>query len=165
VSAGTVSASTVSASTVSASTGRPEPFAAARELAAWKRRVTRAWGGVRIEHVEGEDGDQGPGGSLVVRATVALGGLLPADVSVEVVYGRVGDADEILNPAVSSLTVEDGPEDGVARFVGKAELGRPGPFGYTLRVVPRHPLLASAAELGLVTLPEAPAGLTTGDLR
>ena len=118
--------------------GRAEPFAAARDLAAWKRRVTRAWGGVRIEHVEGEDGDQGPGGSLVVRATVALGGLSPDDVSVEVVYGRVGDADQILNPAVSSLTVEDGPEDGVARFVGKAELGRPGPFGYTLRVVPRH---------------------------
>jgi starch phosphorylase len=147
------------------STGRQEPFAAARELAAWKRRVTRAWGGVRIEHVEGEDGDQGPGGSLVVRATVALGGLSPDDVSVEVVYGRVGDADEILNPAVSSLTIEDGPEDGVARFVGKAELGRPGPFGYTLRVVPRHRLLASAAEMGLITLPEAPAGLTTGDLR
>ena len=49
--------------------------------------------------------------------------------------------------------------------MGKAELGRPGPFGYTLRVVPRHRLLASAAEMGLVTLPEAPAGLTTGDLR
>ncbi len=145
--------------------GRSEPFAAARELAAWKRRVTRGWGGVRIDHVEGEDGDQGPGGSLVVRATVALGGLSPDDVSVEVVYGRVGDADEILNPAVSPLAIEDGPEDGVARFVGKAELGRPGPFGYTLRVVPRHRLLASAAEMGLVTLPEAPAGLTTGDLR
>jgi starch phosphorylase len=150
---------------LSSGTGRPEPFAAARDLAAWKRRVTRAWGGVRIEHVEGEDGDQGPGGSLVVRATVALGGLSPGDVSVEVVYGRVGDADEILNPAVSALAVEDGPDDGVARFVGKAELGRPGPFGYTLRVVPRHPLLAGAAEMGLVTLPEAPAGLITGDLR
>ena len=145
--------------------GQPVPFAAARDLAAWKRRVTLAWGGVRIEHVEGEDGDQGPGGSLVVRATVALGELSPADVNVEVVYGRVGDADEIIDPAVSSLDLEAGPEDGVARFAGKAELGRPGPFGYTLRVVPRHPLLASDAELGLVTLPEAPAGLTTGDLR
>jgi glycogen phosphorylase len=154
-----------SAVPASGGTGQTEPFAAARELAAWKRRVTRAWGGVRIGHVEGEDGDQGPGGSLVVRATVSLGGLSPDDVSVEVVYGRVGDADEILNPAVSSLTIEDAPEDGVARFVGKAELGRPGPFGYTLRVVPRHRLLASAAEMGLITLPEAPAGLTTGDLR
>jgi len=88
-----------------------------------------------------------------------------AAASSGVVYGRVGDADEILHPAVSALAVEDGPDDGVARFVGKAELGRPGPFGYTLRVVPRHPLLAGAAEMGLVTLPEAPAGLTTGDLR
>ena len=145
--------------------GRAQPFAAARELAAWKLRVTRAWGAVRIEHVEGEDGEQGPGGSLVVRASVALGGLSPDDVSVEVVYGRVGDADEIINPATSALALEAGPEDGVARFAGKAELGRPGPFGYTVRVVPRHPLLASDAELGLVTLPEAPAGLTTGDLR
>jgi starch phosphorylase len=148
-----------------AATAREEPFAAARDLAAWKRRVVRSWGGVRIEHVEGEDGDQGPGGSLVVRATVALGGLSPGDVAVEVVYGRVGDADEILNPTVSALAVEDGPDDGTARFMGKADLGRPGPFGYTLRVVPRHPLLASAAEMGLVTLPEAPAGLITGDLR
>jgi starch phosphorylase len=145
--------------------GQPVPFAAARELAVWKRRVTRAWGGVRIDHVESEDGDQGPGSSLVVRATVALGELSPEDVNVEVVYGRVGDEDEIIDPAVSSLGLEAGPEGGVARFAGKAELGRPGPFGYTLRVVPRHPLLASDAELGLVTLPEAPAGLTTGDLR
>jgi glycogen phosphorylase len=148
-----------------AAAGRAEPYTAARELAAWKRRVTRAWGGVRIEHVEGEDGDQGPGGSLVVRASVALGGLSPDDVSVEVVSGRVGDADEIINPAISALTLEGGPEDGVARFAGKAELGRPGPFGYTVRVVPRHPLLASDAEMGLVTVPEAPAGLTTGDMR
>jgi starch phosphorylase len=145
--------------------GQAGPFAAARELAAWKRRVTRAWGGVRIEHVEGEDGEQGPGGSLVVRASVALGGLAPDDVSVEVVSGRVGDADEIINPVISALTLEDSPEDGVARVAGKAELGRPGPFGYTVRVVPRHPLLASDAEMGLVTVPEAPAGLTTGDLR
>ena len=148
-----------------AAAGQAEPFTAARELAAWKRRVTRGWGGVRIEHVEGEDGEQGPGGSLVVRASVALGGLSPDDVSVEVVSGRVGEADEIINPVISTLTLEGGPEDGVARFAGKTELGRPGPFGYTVRVVPRHPLLASDAEMGLVTVPEAPAGLTTGDLR
>jgi starch phosphorylase len=34
-----------------------------------------------------------------------------------------------------------------------------------VRVVPRHPLLASSAELGLVTFPQAPAGMTNGDLR
>ena len=32
-------------------------------------------------------------------------------------------------------------------------LDRTGPFGYTVRVLPRNELLASPAELGLVTLP------------
>ena len=148
------------------SAGAPGSFAAARELATWKRRVTRAWGGVAIEHVEALDGDQGPGGKLVVRASIRLGSLTPDDVIVEVVYGRVGDDDEILSPDCNELTVESPPgEDGVARYAGEAELGRPGPFGYTVRVMPRHRLLASAAELGLVTLPEVPVGMTTGDLR
>jgi starch phosphorylase len=144
----------------------PGSFAAAKELATWKRRVTRAWGGVAIEHVEALDGNQGPGGKLVVRASIRLGKLTPDDVTVEVVYGRVGDDDEILGPDCNELTVEGPPgEDGVARYAGEAELGRPGPFGYTVRVMPRHRLLASPAELGLVTLPEVPVGMTTGDLR
>jgi glycogen phosphorylase len=44
-------------------------------------------------------------------------------------------------------------------------LDRPGPFGYTVRVLPHHRLLDSRAELGLVTYPQAPAGMTNGDLR
>jgi starch phosphorylase len=55
--------------------------------------------------------------------------------------------------------------DGVARYTGSAELGEPGPFGYTVRVLPRHGLLSGPAELGLVTLPGAPAGMVNGDLR
>jgi len=55
--------------------------------------------------------------------------------------------------------------DGVARYAGSAELGEPGPFGYTVRVLPEHRLLAGSAELGLVTLPGAPTGMVNGDLR
>jgi len=32
-------------------------------------------------------------------------------------------------------------------------------------VLPRHPLLAGPAEMGLVRLPVAPAGMSSGDLR
>jgi glycogen phosphorylase len=142
------------------------PFAAARELAAWKHRVSMDWDGVRIEHVEAEDGLRGPGDGLLVRASVALGKLSPADVAVEVVAGRVGEDDEIIEPVASGMSLDEASGDaGIARYVGRAGLGRPGPFGYTVRVVPRHPLLASSAELGLVTFPEAPAGMTNGDLR
>ena len=148
------------------SSGGGEPFDGARELAAWKQRVTKAWPGVRVEHVEADDGDLSPGGLLTVRASVALGSLLPQDVTVEVVFGRAGDSDEIIDPASSPLSLEgEVGHDGVARYAGAAELGQPGPFGYTVRVLPRHRLLSGPAELGLVTMPDAPAGMVNGDLR
>jgi starch phosphorylase len=141
-------------------------FAGARELAAWKDRITKTWPGVAIEHVEADDGEQSPGASLVVRASVALGGLSPDDVTVQVVYGPAGDDDEIAAPGFADLELEGEPSGGSpARYVGEAELGRPGPFGYTVRALPRHPLLASPAEMGLIAMPDAPAGMTNGDLR
>jgi glycogen phosphorylase len=144
----------------------PADFGGARELAAWKRRVTAAWPSVRVEHVEADDGDLSPGGRMAVRASVALGPLTAKDVQVEVVYGKAGAADEILNPA-RSVMAPDGAAgtDGVVRYTGAAELGQPGPFGYTIRVLPTHPLLAGPADLGLVCVPDAPAGMVNGDLR
>jgi starch phosphorylase len=146
-------------------------LSAARELAQWKQRVRDAWPGVRIEHVEADGAEPNLGTVLNVRVHAALGGLTADDVSVEVVYGRPVDDDEITEPNYVTLTADSGgspggPDSGsLARFGGTVELGRPGPFGYTVRVLPRHPLLANRAELGLVTYPDAPAGMTTGDLR
>jgi starch phosphorylase len=146
-------------------------FGPARELAAWKQRVMRAWPQVRVEHVESEGA--GPafgsalGSSLAVRVSVALGELTPGDVAVEVVYGRPDDADEIVSPSYAMLTAEApaAGANGVVRYSGEVSLDQPGPFGYTVRVLPNHPLLDSRAELGLVTYPQAPAGMTNGDLR
>jgi glycogen phosphorylase len=146
--------------------GTPGPFDGARDLAAWKERVTRAWPGVRIEHVEADDGDLSPGGHLTVRASVSLGSLPAHDVCVEVVYGRAGDSDEIIEPVRSPMRLDsDVSPDGVARYVGSAELGEPGPFGYTVRVLPLNRLMSNPAELGLVTMPGGPTGMVNGDLR
>ena len=142
------------------------PFAGAADLAAWKERVSRAWPGVRVDLVEGDDGDQSPGAKLAIRAGVVLGDLSPEDVRVEVVYGRAGDDDQISDPACAELRLEAAQATGsTAWYVGEAVLGQPGPFGYTVRVLPRHALLASPAELGLITLPEGPSAMVSGDLR
>jgi starch phosphorylase len=151
-------------------------FGPARELAAWKKRVITAWPQVRIEHVESEaTGSMGQhlGSALAVRVSVALGELTRDDVAVEVVYGRPDEDDQLAAPAYATLTAEpvsaepgaaaDTP--GVVRYSGAVPLDRPGPFGYTVRVLPNHPLLDSRAELGLITYPQAPAGMTNGDLR
>jgi glycogen phosphorylase len=163
-----VSPELVSPELVSPELATPVGFAPARELAAWKQRVVRAWPQVRIEHVEaGAAGSSGQalGSALTVRVSVALGKLSQDDMQVEVVYGRPDDADEIVSPAYATLTAEPAAANGVARFSGEVPLDRPGPFGYTVRALPNHPLLDSRAELGLVTYPQAPSGMTNGDLR
>jgi starch phosphorylase len=162
----------------------------ARELATWKQRVVAAWPQLRVEHVESLAAGQALGTALTVRVSVSLGELTPDDVTVEVVYGRPDDADEIVAPAYATLTAEpaepstgtastgtastgtaatgtpsNGTALGVVRYSGEVPLDQPGPFGYTVRVLPNHPLLDSRAELGLVTYPQAPAGMTNGDLR
>ncbi|MCM3884543.1 alpha-glucan family phosphorylase [Frankia sp. R82] len=139
---------------VSARAAAADGLAGARDLAAWKARVRGAWSGVRVLNVDSAGLGDTPqvGQSLVVRATVDLGGLAPTDVDVIASYGRVDLADRITAPATLSLQqVEDG--EGAQRYEGTIPLGRTGPFGYTVRVLPRHPLAASVAELGLVTNP------------
>jgi starch phosphorylase len=149
-----------------AGTGGYQGFGPARELAAWKHRVIQAWPQVRVEHVESEAAGQALGSALTVRVSVGLGELTTDDVAVEAVYGRPDDADEIISPAYATLTPEPGGAvNGVVRYAAEVSLDQPGPFGYTVRVLPNHPLLDSRAELGLVTYPQAPAGMTNGDLR
>lgn len=141
---------------------------AARELADWKAEVRRQWGRVAIDHVEtgSVGGTPELGSSLALRVQVTLGDLDPRDVDVQVVAGRVDESDSIADPAVVSLKPAGRPDlDGRWLYEGPLSLDRTGPFGYTVRVLPAHPLLASPAELGLIAVPAETAGMTAGLLR
>jgi len=130
----------------------------ARELAAWKAKVNAAWPAVHVTHVESGGVDAVPqvGDTLHVRAQVELGGLSAEDVAVEVVYGRARDGDRLVDAQHAPLELStDGmgsDANGSATFAGSVPLGRAGSFGYNVRVVPRHELLASAAEMGLIAV-------------
>ncbi|MFC5746811.1 alpha-glucan family phosphorylase [Actinomadura rugatobispora] len=141
-------------------------YAGARALAAWKQRVLKAWPGVGVEHVE-SSGEDSPhvGARLSIRVVVDLGGLDPSDAAVEAVYGRVDESDALIDPAYLELAGGDPVDGGGLRYVGEVPLTRSGAFGYSVRVVPRHRLLAGRAEMGLIALPPAPHGMTNGDLR
>ncbi|RKS75131.1 starch phosphorylase [Actinomadura pelletieri DSM 43383] len=141
-------------------------FAGARDLAAWKRRVRKAWPGVAVEHIE-SNGAESPqvGAQLSVRVVVDLGGLTPEDVAVEAVYGRVDDSDALIDPSYLQLEEDEPAENGRVRYTGELPLNRSGAFGYNVRVVPIHPMLTGRADMGLVTLPPTPPGMTNGDLR
>ena len=128
----------------------------ARDLAAWKARVTAAWPSVHVTHVESGGVDASPqvGEQLQVRAVVQLGALSPDDVSVELVHGRARDGDELVDTHAVELTLDsmDAATPGLANYAGSVSLARSGSFGYTVRVVPRNRLLASPAELGLIAV-------------
>jgi len=124
----------------------------ARDLAAWTARVTAAWPGVHVAHVESGGVDSTPqlGEDLTVRAYVELGDLGPDDVKVELVYGHAREGDVLTDIRRLRLDLEGHDLGSPATFHGTVKLDRSGTFGYTVRVVPNHPLLATPAELGLL---------------
>jgi starch phosphorylase len=134
--------------------GINETFDGARELAEFKARVRAGWDQVRIDHIDTAGLSDSPevGGSLELKVFVSLGDLSPEDVEVQVVHGRVKGEDDLLAAAIADLHLAESYEAGRHRFEGELVLDRPGPFGYTVRVLPKHAGLASPAELGLVAL-------------
>ncbi|MGN9818608.1 alpha-glucan family phosphorylase [Streptomyces sp. SD11] len=129
---------------------------AARELAVWKSRVRAAWPHVTVDHVEttAATATAELGSTLSLRVLVALGDLVPDDVEVQAVSGRVDSEDRITDGTTFPLKPAGGPDqEGRWHYEGPLSLDRTGPFGYTVRILPAHRLLASNAELGLVAVP------------
>jgi starch phosphorylase len=125
-------------------------YAGARELAAYRARIAESWPRVRV--LGGEltvDGATPPviGATMRVRANVDLAGLRPSDVDVQVVVGRVDDADELRDVVTAAMTAKSDGE-----YQGDLRLPHAGALGYTVRILPKHDLLASPAELGRVVL-------------
>ena len=127
-------------------------WAGARGLAAFKAKVRAGWSGVRVDHVESSGVSDSPqvGDILHVRAYVSLGDLAPDEVEVQVVHGRVSVSDELRDIETASLALAESYEGGRHRFEGDLLPTRTGAFGYTVRILPSHPAMASLAELGLV---------------
>ena len=140
-----------------ASAARVADNGTAEELAAWKQKVRAAWPGVEVVRVESRLQETVEvGSSHVIEATVRLNGLAPADVAVELVSGEVDATDELRNVQISRFELAAGSDPAAESVlftltdVSKAA----GLIGYTVRVVPDNPLLASMAEMGLAAVAE-----------
>ncbi|MEU4210800.1 alpha-glucan family phosphorylase [Streptomyces sp. NPDC026206] len=143
---------------------------AARELAVWKARVRAAWPAVAVDHVETVsdgplNGTAELGSTVSLRVSVTLGELDPSDVEVQAVAGRVDQSDRLARTVAFPLKATGAPAmDGRRLYEGPLTLDRTGPFGYTVRILPSHRLLAGGAELGLVAVPSEAAGEAAGVL-
>lgn len=130
------------------------PYGAARQLADYRTRAERAWPRIEITDVDSTGLPDTPqlGSELTLTATVRLAGLAPDEVTVQAVLGRLDSVDTLLDPATVVMAHERTGADGTEVFSTTTALPVAGAVGYTVRVLPSHPLLSGDAELGLVTL-------------
>lgn len=124
--------------------------ARARALSLWKQKIVENWASVRILRVDSDS--PGPfkvGGTVRVTAMIALGNLLPSDISVELYTGMV-DADGSLFDAKPMVMAWKGEKQKGHVFEGSLTLTRSGKTGYSLRVLPTHPDMYGNHDLMLI---------------
>ena len=90
---------------------------------------------------------------LSVRGFVSLGELTPEDVDVQVLHGKIDSNDILTDDHGQGPAPSPTPTTAAATAsTATSRLDRGGPFGYTVRVIPRNDLLTSIAELGVVAI-------------
>jgi starch phosphorylase len=129
---------------------KSDGFRPAQGLAAWKARVVAAWDGVEVLSVETDVDVASLGTDRVVEAEVSLGTLDPGDVEVQLLHGPVGQSDELEQPTVVTMSPAVDGATGNRRYRGQFACERAGRYGFTVRVVPAHPVLTSPVELGRI---------------
>jgi len=128
-------------------------YAAAKRLAAWRRKLLDQWREVRVEDVTPPPPESlHVGDEFPVRARVHLGGLAPDDVEVQLYHGVIDAFGDIATPRAASLKpvgAVDGNHSAV--FGGSVACGASGQYGFSVRVLPKNSDLPHAFEPGLVT--------------
>ena len=124
-----------------------ENYRGAKEIAAWKDRVTASWDAVRFEDVKiGEDGRR-------IEAIVYLDGLEPEDVKVELYYGVRAEGYNVERPHIIEIRHPEELGDGrwLYTYEGNAlkHLGDPC-WHHAIRVYPHHEKLPHRFLFGLV---------------
>ncbi len=120
-----------------------------QDALAWRDRVKVAWPSLAIVSVVDDAPTRNPlGARFTIRVELALGSLIPNDLRVEAVTGKVGPNRELVTSRAVPLAHE-GERNGKHLYRGEVVFDSPGHQGYAVRVLPNHPDVDAAAELGL----------------
>ena len=127
-----------------------DDFAGARALAAYRTRLHENWHQVHVDAIDVDESIADLGADRPVTATVALGGLDPSEVEVQLVFGHVGQSGELAHPTTITMVTDGHVDDTHLRYAGTATSLTAGRMGVTVRVVPHHELVDVPTEFGMV---------------
>ncbi|MCX7909221.1 MAG: alpha-glucan family phosphorylase [Ignavibacteria bacterium] len=118
-----------------------------KELKDWKDFIRAEWNGVQILDVSFKDeGEFYVGKPVKVSAKIKLGKLRPEDVVVHVFYGSLDPHGEMYNTSYEVLYLTS-VEGEVYCYEGSYFCSGTGQQGFTIRVMPSHPLLVNPQDL------------------
>lgn len=123
----------------------------AKALTAWEARIKAGWDKVLVQsvHSDGTDGAQ-VGGEVSIWCQVALGGLKPEDVVVQIFHGRMAPDESIRAPETVAMKCDGEAAEGVYVFKGILPCQRSGREGFAVRVMPSHEDLCNPHSMRLV---------------
>ncbi len=128
-----------------------DDFRAAKDLAEWRMKLMTRWGNLAIREITTETHEkvfvEEP---VLVEAQVQLDGLSPRDVQVEIYYGPVSQDSGFTSRKTAVMVSEKDLGDGWHLYRGEVLPAEAGRFGFTVRILPHHPLLLDAHALGLL---------------
>lgn len=132
-------------------------FERAKANAQWKRAIRDAWPSIHIHaSAEHKNGSESTGvrvqDKVEVVAEVQLGSIDPDDVIVEIYVEPVEKPEGFIPVEGSRIPMhpEGDAKDGIHKYRGTLVESESGEYGYTVRVIPKHPDLFHDQELGLV---------------
>jgi starch phosphorylase len=136
---------------------RADDDARAKALVRWKRHVFRAWPSVAVVSTSCEEVARNSHVTYRVSAQVTLGELEPGDVEVQVVHGAVEPDDDLRQPTMDAMVlVGPGDRPGWLRYEHDLAFASAGNFGFTVRVIPKHPDVRTYAHVGRVAWAPTP---------
>jgi glycogen phosphorylase len=126
-------------------------FAPAKQLASWRMDIMTKWNALRVNNVRSSVPDTiHVDQPLSIQADVFLDGLRPEDVRVEIYAGPVNVDGNFTHRSTAGMEMAETLDDGWFRYKGSFSPDAPGRFGFTVRMLPNHPLLLDPHSLGLI---------------
>ena len=131
---------------------REEGYENARNLVAWKNKISKAWDKISVESLAVPDTSKGPmgfGDSFHAELILNLPGLTTKDIGVEILMGNKTNGDVEKINYKQELKAHD-MENEKAKYSCSFTLKHAGVQDYAFRIYPKHPYLQFRMDFPLV---------------
>lgn len=126
-------------------------YKAALDLSSWRMKMMTNWDIMNIRNIQTPEPSQlFVGDPIPVSAEIFLGEIGEQDIIVEIYSGTVDQTGSFADRCTYKMVSKGQTDDGWHKYYGEAMPKEAGRFGFTVRILPHHPLMFDPHSLGLI---------------